>query len=97
MAVPSNMLPLGTPLPRFSLTDTVSGRLVASDELRGRPSVVAFICNHCPYVKHIRGGLAEFVGVIVGLGGEQGVQQELLQVMLGRLRGREGQRPARTD
>ena len=60
MAVPSNMLPLGTPLPRFSLTDTVSGRLVASDELRGRPSVVAFICNHCPYVKHIRGGLAEF-------------------------------------
>jgi hypothetical protein len=43
------------------------------------------------------GGLAEFVGVIVGLGGEQGVQQELLQVMLGQLRGREGQRPAHTD
>jgi len=60
MAVPSNMLPLGTPLPRFSLKDTVSGRLVASDELRGRPSVVAFICNHCPYVKHLRAGLADF-------------------------------------
>jgi AhpC/TSA family len=60
MAVPSNMLPLGTLLPRFSLTDTVSGRLVAADELRGRPGVVAFICNHCPYVKHLRVGLADF-------------------------------------
>jgi peroxiredoxin len=60
MAVASNMLPLGTPMPRFSLKDAVSGRLVASDELRGRPSVVAFICNHCPYVKHLRAGLAEF-------------------------------------
>jgi peroxiredoxin len=60
MAVPSNMLPLGTPVPSFRLKDTVSGRVVASDELRGRPSVVAFICNHCPYVKHIRTGLADF-------------------------------------
>jgi peroxiredoxin len=60
MAVPSNMLPLGTALPSFRLKDTVSGRLVPSDELLGRPSVVAFICNHCPYVKHIRGGLADF-------------------------------------
>jgi len=60
MAVPSNMLPLGTSLPSFRLEDTVSGRTVASDELLGRPSVVAFICNHCPYVKHIRAGLAEF-------------------------------------
>ena len=60
MAVPSNMLPLGTPLPRFSLPDTVSGRTVASTELAGKANVVAFICNHCPYVKHIRQGLAEF-------------------------------------
>jgi peroxiredoxin len=60
MAVPSTMLPLGTPLPAFRLKDTVSGRLVAADELRGRPSVVAFICNHCPYVKHIRSSLADF-------------------------------------
>jgi cytochrome oxidase Cu insertion factor (SCO1/SenC/PrrC family) len=60
MAVSSNMLPLGTALPSFRLTDTVSGSVVASDELRGRPSVVAFICNHCPYVMHIRHGLADF-------------------------------------
>jgi peroxiredoxin len=60
MAVPSNMLPLGTKLPKFQLRDTVSGASRASEELLGRPSVVAFICNHCPYVKHLRTGLAEF-------------------------------------
>jgi peroxiredoxin len=60
MAVPSSMLPLGTKLPDFRLRDTVSGRIVLSEELGGRPLVVAFICNHCPYVKHIRGGLADF-------------------------------------
>jgi peroxiredoxin len=54
------MLPLGQPLPRFNLPDTISGRMVSSDELAGKPSVVIFICNHCPYVKHISGGLAEF-------------------------------------
>jgi len=60
MAVASTMLPLGTPLPTFLLPDAVSGRSFASDELAGRPAVVAFICNHCPYVKHIQRGLADF-------------------------------------
>ncbi len=60
MAVSSNMMPLGTKLPSFELPDTVSDRSVASAELLGRPSVVAFICNHCPYVKRIREGLADF-------------------------------------
>lgn len=57
---PSRMLPLGSPLPQFMLPDTVSGRSVGSEELAGKPSVVIFICNHCPYVKHIRSGLADF-------------------------------------
>jgi len=60
MAVQSSLLPLGTPLPSFRLTDTVSGRVVASADFAGRPLVVAFICNHCPYVKRIRDGLAAF-------------------------------------
>jgi peroxiredoxin len=60
MAVESNMLPLGTKLPSFRLQDTVSGRSFASEALAGRPAVVAFICNHCPYVKHIQRGLADF-------------------------------------
>ncbi|HEY3234030.1 MAG TPA: thioredoxin family protein [Polyangiaceae bacterium] len=59
-AVPSSMLSLGTALPKFSLPDTVTNRVVSSDELAGKPIVVAFICNHCPYVKHIQAGLAEF-------------------------------------
>lgn len=57
---PSNMLALGTPLPEFQLPDTVSSTLVSSTDLLGKPGVVIFICNHCPFVKHIRTGLADF-------------------------------------
>jgi len=56
----STMLPLGTKLPEFALTDVVSGGMVESEEMRGQPLVVAFICAHCPYVKHINKGLATF-------------------------------------
>ena len=60
-AVPSTMLPLGTELAPFSLPDTTSGQPVSSASLRGAPvAVVAFICNHCPFVKHIRRALAGF-------------------------------------
>jgi thiol-disulfide isomerase/thioredoxin len=53
---PSTMLPLGTPLPALRLTDTVTGRIVDAGEAArdGKGLLVAFICNHCPYVKHIR-------------------------------------------
>ena len=53
---PSTMLPLGTPLPALRLPDVVSGRTVdVGAEAKGRKGVlVAFLCNHCPYVKHIR-------------------------------------------
>ncbi len=57
---PSTMRELGTPIPSFNLPDTVSGQSVSSESLLGKPSVVIFICNHCPYVKHIRDGLAAF-------------------------------------
>jgi peroxiredoxin len=57
---PSNMLALETSLPRFSLPDAVTGKIVDSSQFSGQPLVVAFICNHCPFVKHIRQGLAEF-------------------------------------
>jgi peroxiredoxin len=54
------MLPLGTQLPDFALPDVVSGKSVTARDFAGRPLIVAFICNHCPYVKHIRAGLADF-------------------------------------
>lgn len=47
-------------MPSFMLPDTVSGRIVSSSELKAPANVVIFICNHCPFVKHIRQGLAEF-------------------------------------
>jgi peroxiredoxin len=54
------MLELGTTLPPFMLPDTVSGTTVSSTELKAPANVVIFICNHCPFVKHIRAGLADF-------------------------------------
>ena len=57
---PSRMVSLGTAMPAFSLPDTISGRTLPSSALAGKPSVVIFICNHCPFVKHIQAGLADF-------------------------------------
>lgn len=56
--VSSTMLPLGTALPRFELPDTVSGKLVSSHDFDNRPLVVIVMAPHCPYVKHIKRGIA---------------------------------------
>jgi peroxiredoxin len=54
------MLPLGTAAPDFSLPDP-SGKIIALSDSKSAPAlVVLFICNHCPYVKHIQKGLAQF-------------------------------------
>jgi len=56
---PSTMLPLGTVAPDFSLPDT-NGKTVSLADFKGAPALlVMFICNHCPYVIHIREGLAQ--------------------------------------
>ena len=56
----STMLPLGTKAPHFRLPDT-EGQWVSSDDLSKAPALlVVFLCNHCPYVKHIQAGFAEF-------------------------------------
>ena len=50
----STMLPLGTALPTFSLTDVVSGRKVTDRDAAGpKGTLVMFLCNHCPFVKHV--------------------------------------------
>jgi peroxiredoxin len=55
---PSTMVPLGTSAPDFSLADTVSGRTVSLADSRGKKALlVIFLCNHCPYVIHVRDGL----------------------------------------
>ncbi|MDH5632113.1 MAG: thioredoxin family protein [Gammaproteobacteria bacterium] len=56
----STMLELGTVAPDFSLPD-VDGSMVSRTDFTGtRGLLVMFICNHCPYVKHIREELTEF-------------------------------------
>jgi peroxiredoxin len=55
----STMKKLGTPAPPFKLVN-VDGRTVGLDDFRESPALlVIFMCNHCPFVKHIAGGLAE--------------------------------------
>lgn len=55
MAVtPSNMIPLGTLAPNFNLLDPVTSKQVDLHSVKGeKGTVVMFICNHCPFVKHV--------------------------------------------
>lgn len=57
----STMLPLGTPAPDFSLPEPMTGQIRTLGDFEGhRALLVLFICNHCPFVKHIRQGLMAF-------------------------------------
>jgi len=60
VAVDSTMVPLGTAMPSFALPD-LSGTVVRSDDLAGSPVLVAFVCNHCPYVKHVEAVFGQVV------------------------------------
>ena len=56
---PSTMLALGTRAPDFQLPDAVSGKAVGPKDFAGKKGLlVMFICRHCPYVQHIKEGLA---------------------------------------
>jgi peroxiredoxin len=52
------MLPLGTLLPDFELADPSGKRWSTRDAVGAKATLVLFICNHCPYVKHVRHELA---------------------------------------
>lgn len=57
-ATPSNMIPLGSNAPKFTLPDVVSGNMAALQDLKSdKATVIMFICNHCPFVKHVQNGL----------------------------------------
>lgn len=50
----SNMLPLGTKAPDFSLRDVITGNIYSLRDIQGtKGTVIMFICNHCPFVKHV--------------------------------------------
>lgn len=63
------MLPLGTPAPDFALPDAVSGKTISLADFNNAPALlVMFICNHCPYVKHIQAGLTQMAKDLQGRG-----------------------------
>ena len=69
---PSTMLALGTEAPDFRLPDVVSGKTVSLKDFAGKKGLlVMFICRHCPYVQHIKEGLAklgrDYVGKELGI------------------------------
>ncbi|HLB58029.1 MAG TPA: thioredoxin family protein [Gammaproteobacteria bacterium] len=59
---PSTMLPLGTKATPFTLIDVRSNKSLSLDDIKSNTAtVIMFICNHCPYVKHIQKKLIETV------------------------------------
>jgi peroxiredoxin len=67
VSVNSTMMPLGSEMPSFELPDP-TGQTVSGSSFQGTPLLVMFICNHCPYVKHIRPRLAEVTKDLAGKG-----------------------------
>lgn len=63
------MLPLGTQAPDFALPDTVSGRTLSFGDVKGiQGTVVMFICNHCPFVKHVNAEIVRLAVEYMGRG-----------------------------
>ncbi|WP_420467007.1 thioredoxin family protein [Panacagrimonas sp.] len=66
---PSKMLPLGTPAPEFTLSEPASGGQLSLADVRGPvATLVMFICNHCPYVKHVNPELVRVARDYAGRG-----------------------------
>lgn len=59
-ATPSTMLELGTKAPNFELLDPMTGKNISLERIQSdQATVIMFICNHCPYVKHVSHELAQ--------------------------------------
>ncbi|WP_299224619.1 thioredoxin family protein [uncultured Psychroserpens sp.] len=66
---PSNMLPIGTVAPNFELVNTVDDTLVSLTEAKGlNGTLIMFICNHCPFVKHVNEELSKLAKDYVSKG-----------------------------
>ena len=63
----STMLPIGTTAPDFELPN-VDGSVVSREQFAGKPLLVIFMCNHCPFVIHLREALAAFGDEYLGKG-----------------------------
>jgi thiol-disulfide isomerase/thioredoxin len=68
-ATASNMMPLGTIAPDFDLFNSVTGTHNNLQELKGeKGTIVMFICNHCPYVQHIKDQVIDIARHYASLG-----------------------------
>ena len=84
------MVPLGTQAPDFTLPDT-SGTMTGRDDFTAAPALlVAFLCNHCPYVRHVETALgtlpardAKVLRLYFGLDGGREHTLEEIGAMLG--------------
>ncbi|QHI35199.1 hypothetical protein IMCC3317_05450 [Kordia antarctica] len=66
---PSNMLPLGTKAPDFSLIDTISDTTISLHDEKGtKGTVIMFICNHCPFVIHVNEGIVKLANDFMSKG-----------------------------
>lgn len=65
---PSTMLEIGTAAPEFSLPEPSSGNQVSLDDYQGKPLLIVFSCNHCPYVLHIIESFTRFANEARGRG-----------------------------
>src|SRR5262245_42192500 len=63
----STMLPLGSTAPNFSLPN-VDGKTVSREDFAGKPLLAVFMCNHCPFVIHVRDQFVKFAKEYQGKG-----------------------------
>ncbi len=57
----STMMPLGTAAPDFTLPEPLTQKQISLSDIQGnKATLIVFICNHCPYVKHVEEGLIAF-------------------------------------
>ncbi len=66
--VESQMVPLGAPAPDFELEDVSSKQRVSRKDFAGKPLLVVFMSNHCPYARHVEAKLAEVANAYAGRG-----------------------------
>lgn len=65
----SNPIKNGTLAPEFSLPDTISGKILSLQQLRGeKATVILFICNHCPFVIHVNKQLVTLANEYISKG-----------------------------
>lgn len=65
---PSTMLAIGTRAPGFALPEPASGQTISLNDFAGKPLLVVFSCNHCPYVIHILDSFTEYANDAVSKG-----------------------------